>query len=305
MLVDGRDASGPDEGQHSRLPNAQREVARQHNSCCGSGRGSHPSTAAVVAKRPAAARSTGANGRRRRCRACRCCPLPLRASCPSPSAAAGPSSPIHLCRNQHWVQQQQQQQAANSSVLAQQMLWRHCWPVNGSGCPKTSELWRSPCRDASCKNSFQTCLLPCTAALLFRLPACTPSARCCACAVPAPRRCNGSDPLIASCTSKLGYARVWLRQTCGAHEYGTPQLRQLLKDKHVSILGDSHGRHLFTWLVRMLDGAFAALCCVALRFAMLCCIVLWRCRRCCCMAGRQLLQPGWCQRHSTLSVCKL
>ncbi|KAI7846426.1 hypothetical protein COHA_000039 [Chlorella ohadii] len=71
-------------------------------------------------------------------------------------------------------------------------------------------------------------------------------------------KCNGSDPLVASCTSKLGFARMWPRPVCGAHEYGTQDLRQLLKDKHVAIVGDSHGRHLFTWLVRMLDGSFDA-----------------------------------------------
>ncbi len=96
----------------------------------------------------------------------------------------------------------------------------------------------------------------------------------CPFAVPCPplRRCNGSDPLVASCTSKLGFARVWPRQVCGAHEYGTQDLRQLLKDKHIAILGDSHGRHLFTWLVRMLDGA----CALGPRAAALCC-----CRLCC------------------------
>ena len=60
---------------------------------------------------------------------------------------------------------------------------------------------------------------------------------------------------MAACTAKLGYARLWRTQICGAHEYSMQQLRELLKHRHVAILGDSHGRHLFTWLVRMLDGA--------------------------------------------------
>ena len=145
MLADGRDASGPDEGQHRRLPNAQREGARQHNSCCGSGRCSHPRTAAVIAERPAAARRRGAPPPPLPLPRLPLLPLSLRASCPSPQAAAGPNP---LCRNLHCVQQQQQQeqqqqqqqQAANSSVLAQQMLRQHCWPVNGSDCLKTSEL---------------------------------------------------------------------------------------------------------------------------------------------------------------------
>ncbi|PSC75375.1 hypothetical protein C2E20_1285 [Micractinium conductrix] len=71
-------------------------------------------------------------------------------------------------------------------------------------------------------------------------------------------KCDPKAPLMASCTAPLGHQWVWRRKVCTARHYTETQLRARLKGRSVTVLGDSHGRILFTWLHRKLNGSFTS-----------------------------------------------